>query len=230
MKFKSALVSQAAGSIGGLTAQGSRGGMVLKARGLTTNRNSTRQNVSRASFAKINQRWVDTLTASQRDGWDVYAANVPRVNKLGDQTNISGKAHYTRSNVIRMNAGLAVVDDAPTEFTLDEPPILTFTSAGAGAQTVTYTYDTAQEWVTEDGAALICQLSNPHNRSATAFRFTFRLLNAVLGDSGSPPPGFVIAPATWRIETNNAYTLKARISRADGRLGYFSRRDGIVSV
>jgi len=230
MKIKSGLVTQISGSIGGLTGQQSRGGMVLKAKGSVTQRRSTRQLAAQNKFAHLNQRWVEILTPSQREAWAVYASLVPRVDALGDQRFISAKDQYLRSNILRMTAGLAPVDDGPTEMMLDQPPLIIFSSASATTQSVTTAFSVTMPWANETGAALTMQMANPHNRSASAFRFTFRLMAAVLGVTGSPPPAFLISPAPFPIAINQVYTLITRITRADGRLSYFTRFDGQVGI
>ena len=230
MKIKSSLITQAAGSLGGLTAQNSRSGIVLKGRGIPTKSTSPDAQASRGVFRFLSGRWTSGLTEAQREGWRTYSAQVLRLNKLGDQREIGAKAQFIRSNSPRMRGGAVVVDDAPANFTLDFPPTISAASAGSGAQTITLVYSTSDPWRAEDGAGLFLTLGNSHIRSRAANRFSRRFMAFIPGSSSSPPPGFLITAAPWYIQLNTKVAVFARQCRADGRLSPETRYDVFVGL
>lgn len=120
MLFKSQVFTQASGSIGGQTFSRNRGGMYTRARALPTNPNTARQQAVRAAMTSIVNYWTNTLTDAQRALWAAYAANVPVLNRLGDQIQLTGQQQYIRSNVPAMQAGLPMINDAPTTFDTGE--------------------------------------------------------------------------------------------------------------
>jgi len=124
MKFKSALLTQASGSIGGMTFGHNRGGMYTRARSIPTNPNSSRQQIVRAAMTGLVQAFNQVLSEAQRAAWKLYADNTPTTDTLGDPLVLTAQQAYIASNVPRMqleNSGLTDngngrVDDAPTVF------------------------------------------------------------------------------------------------------------------
>ena len=105
MKFKSALVTQASGSIGGLQAPTIRAVFISAAEPSR----STRRPPSRRRSAI---RWrpspevVERVTPLQRAGWANYAASVPVTNALGSEIFLSGNAWYMATNALRLQQPL----------------------------------------------------------------------------------------------------------------------------
>lgn len=133
MLFKSQIVTQASGSVGGITASRNRGGMYFRGRAIPVNPNTARQISARSALSTLVERWQSTLSASQRAAWSLYAANVPLVGPTGDPRDVGGIGMYVRSNVPRLVAGLSRIDAAPTEFSEAPAPIVTaFTSVSGG--------------------------------------------------------------------------------------------------
>ena len=71
MKFKSALVTQASGSVGGMTFSRNRYGMYTRAKGLPVNPNSEFQQAVRQIFSGLSSAWNGVLTSGQRSGWRI---------------------------------------------------------------------------------------------------------------------------------------------------------------
>ena len=92
-------VLDARGSIGGQVHSKNRFGNYIRARTTPVNPQSTRQNFVRNIVQYLSQRWSNTLTQLQRDGWEVYAAAITRANKLGAQIKLTGFNHYINSFV-----------------------------------------------------------------------------------------------------------------------------------
>lgn len=226
MKFKSALVTQVSGSIGGMTGSHNRGGLYFRARTIPVNTNTLQQQAVRGALANVATSWGSELTAGQRAGWNVYGDNVPIFNALGDPLFLSGVNHFVRSNVPRLQAGLPRVDDAPTVFNLG-----TFTQPAlaslASPTTSTLSFDNGDDWANEDDSAMLVYVSRPAEASINFFAGPYRLAGSILGDSVTPPssPAAIITP--FPFATGNQVFFRVRVTRADGRLSSNFRFGGI---
>lgn len=106
----------ASGKMGAMIASRARTTQYLKARVYTGRLVPTAlQAIIHGAVAALVAAWK-TLTQEQRDGWNTYAANVPRTNRLGDVTHAAGVTWYTGNNTIKLQLGLPSTDDAPTIF------------------------------------------------------------------------------------------------------------------
>jgi len=229
MLFKSQIMTQASGSIGGTTFAHTASGMYQRARSIPVNPNTGKQlNVRNALTALVN-RWTTVLTALQRSEWDTWAANTPFVNALGDTFNITGQNAYIGANTQRLQAldaisaalPITLVDDGPMIYNRGDftTPVPTWSEATGLSLAFTNTDD----WAGEDNAVMFVSQGRPQNPARNFFKGPFRLITAILGDSGTPPTspttvlaatlatrGFVVA-ATQRVWTC------VTVVRADGR-------------
>lgn len=219
MLFKSQVVTQASGSIGGTTFSHNGSGMYMRARAIPTNPNTPQQAAVRALVSSLSVQW-GLLTAAQRAAWDLYAANVTVTNRLGDQINLSGFNHYIRSNVPRLQAdptNLPRVDDAPTVFDLGNytAPTIAASATVSGYQV---TFDNADDWANEDDAAMLVYGSRPMGASVNFFKGPFRFADAILGDATTAPtsPASVVNPFT--LTQDQKVGVRFQVTRADGRL------------
>jgi hypothetical protein len=185
-KFKSALLTQASGSVGGLTFSRNRGGMYIRSRALVTNPNSVYQQQVRGRFAALAAAWTNVLTTAQREIWTIYGELVPTTNSMGDAINLSGFAWYQAMNGARMQAGLARVDDCPTNFTLCELTNPIVASVTASTDVASVVIDNGDEWATATGGALIVLASRGQNPSVNYFKGPYRFADVVLG-AATPP-------------------------------------------
>lgn len=226
--MKSQVATQLSGSIGGITYTRTRSGMVQRARTVPVQPNSGAQLQVRSALTQLVTRWTETLTPTQRAAWDLYAANVPVVNPLGDSINNTGQNWYIACNVPRLQAkaklsGLIdLIDDAPTIFNRGDftSPVPTWTET-SGLSTA---FTNADAWANEDASLMLLYEGLPQNPARNFFKGPFRLIGFLLGSSSSPPttPN-VISAATL---TSLGYTitelqrvwLKVVVSREDGRL------------
>ncbi|HSR54544.1 MAG TPA: hypothetical protein VLV83_27270, partial [Acidobacteriota bacterium] len=110
MLFKSAMVTQVSGSVGGMTGSHNAGGYYFRSRVIPVNPNTSFQQSIRGVMGQLTSRWISTLTAAQRQGWEDYAQQVTLTNPLGDQRNVSGLNQYIRSNLSRRQPSLPFVD------------------------------------------------------------------------------------------------------------------------
>lgn len=210
--FKSQLVTQASGSIGGATFTRTRSGMVLRARAMPVNPASQYQQAIRSAQSVISTDWQATLTDLQREGWENYAAQVSRKNKLGDTIYLTGQQMFVRCNVPRIQAGLAPVLDGPTEFNLGDP--ISDFAARVEVDTVN---SLVVDWTSIAGSAqVLFYVSRPMATTRNFFKGPYRFNVNAPGDEG-----------TFTLETNrlpqpiatgNKVVVRARVSYADGRL------------
>lgn len=196
--------------------------MYIRARATPTNPNSPQQQEVRAFFGQLAALWVNTLTPAQRAAWDVYALQVWINDSLGESRNIGGLGHYIRSNVPRLQAGMARVDDGPTVFSLPPLEPLGVSAAVVATQLVTLDYETEpgapEPWLSEDGAGMPVFISRPQNLSINYFKGPYRFAAVHLGDSGVPAvfPASFVAPFPFVLAQR--LFVRVELSRADGRL------------
>lgn len=206
----------ASGKVGSYVASHNKGGQYLRARTTPTNPNTSQQQAIRNAVTTLSTRYVETLTAAQRTGWQTYAANVSMTNALGDQINISGISMYIRSNSSRLQAGLSTIDAAPTTFDLGSVPSGTLTTAAAGS-TGTLTIGAGGGSAGE--GTLLLYISRAQNGSVLSFNGPYRLAGSSVSTAG-----FYIFTLPFAAgPTGSRLYFRFRISRVDGRLsGDFS--------
>lgn len=227
MIFKSGLITQASGSLGGLTASHNKGGMYLRARAIPVNPQSAQQTAVRNALSQLTGAWLGTLTQAQRDAWAVYAANTLLPSKLGDPRQIPPLAQYVRSNVPRIQAGEAAINDAPTIFNL---PVLTDPSFAidATADEVDVTFTDTDPWANEVGGHMFVYVSRPQDPTIEFFKGPYRLAGTIDG-AGSPPTSPASLALPFPATADQKFFVQVRVGRADGRLSAPFRGDGIAA-
>lgn len=217
MIFKSALLTDASGSIGGMTAARNRGGMYLRSRVTPVNPNTTFQQTVRSLVSALASIWVNTLTKVQRDAWTAYAEHVQVPGKLGSMITITGLNMYVRSNVPIQQAGFARLDEAPTIFDLGDYtlPVIAGTAAG---QQVGVVFTDTDDWVGEDDAAMLVYVSRPQNPSVNFFKGPYRFAGSVDGDGTTPPTSPELIDAPFPFVAGQILFWRVRVIRADGRV------------
>lgn len=218
MKFKSALVTQVSGSVGGMTGSHNKGGMYFRSRTIPTNPNSSQQQTIRSTVADLSNRWTNILTPAQRAAWDVYAANVLLPGPLGDPRPVSGLNMYVRSNVPRIQSGLPRVDDGPTTFDLGEYTAPTIVSATAATGVISVGFEDTDAWLDEDDSALLVFGSRPQNPSINYFKGPYRVSGTVLGNGTTPLTSPQPVTNPFALTIGNRVFVRAVVTRADGRL------------
>jgi hypothetical protein len=121
MKVLAGLITQGTGSIGGMTMSKNRAGYYLRARVVPSNPRTPQQSAIRQGLSGLSQTW-QALTAAQQSAWGTYAKEVPVILDNGQTKLLSGFNWYLGSNQLRLQAGLDVVKNAPTIFTLAGTP------------------------------------------------------------------------------------------------------------
>lgn len=214
---------QRSGSAGGITYSRNRFGAYMRNRAVPVNPNTDRQANVRNQVRALSIAWENILTQTQRDEWETYAANVVWQNKLGQSVLLTGLNHYIRSNVPRLQVGMARVDAGPKIFNLGTAELGLAATASEATQQATVTFDNTAAWATEDGAAEIFYAGIPRNAAIKFFGGPWRLLGPALGDSLGAPATPALMTWAWPFADGQRLWLRTRITRADGRLSEFAR-------
>lgn len=217
MLIKSAILTQASGSVGGMTASHNRGGMYFRARNVPVNPNTPEQQAVKAIMGSLVALWTNTLTADQRAAWNAYANATPITNPLGDSIQLSGQNMYIRCNTPRLQAGLLSVADAPVIFDSGNLGTIGFTTADATAQSVEVTFADAAAWSSAVGGALIVQVGRPANPSRSFFKGPFRFAGIVAG-AVVPPTSPQSITSTYVFTAGQRVWIRVRATLPDARL------------
>lgn len=213
MKFKSHIVTQASGSVGGTTYAHNQAGLYMRARSIPTNPNTTFQATVRNTFRSIMNRWTNVLDGGQRAAWSNYAKNVPIKNSLGDNIIIGDNAMYLRTQSVCAQEGLAYKDSAPTIYDLGAftEPVPTIT---AGSTDLSLAFTAGDSWHAPNGAMGVWA-GRPQNGSVNFFKGPWRYVGAIDGTATSPAV-FTLPFAAG--DTASSYFLKVSSMEPDGRL------------
>ena len=221
---------------GGVTAISGRiGGNVFSKTGsvragtIPTNPNTAPQQEVRGLIALLSNVWINTLTQAQRDAWATYAANVTVPNRLGAQIQISGIAHYIRSNVARLQAlpsGSPVqsrVDAAPVIFDIGGIPVLSGLDASVAAGVIAFEFSLDE--APAAGDRIMIYLSREQNPTVNYFRGPFQLTNRLIGNALQPMEA---NPRDNILTLGNKIFMRAVYSRTDGRMSGAGLAETIV--
>jgi hypothetical protein len=217
MLFKSQLVTEVSGSVGGLVGSHNIGGMYFRARATPTNPNTPQQQTIRSAVGNLVARWTNILTELQRDIWRFYAFNTPLLNPLGEPINVTGLNMYVRGNTARIQAGEPIADDGPLVFNLGDLTTPSF-DADRTADTMNVTFTDTDDWANEDDAAMLVYASRPQNASIVFFKGPYRLAGVIQGDSITPPTSPATIPLPFPLAPGQRLFARIAVSRADGRL------------
>lgn len=228
MLFKSAIVTVASGSLGGLTASHNKGGMYLRARTIPTNPSTAGQVIVRAALGTLASDWLNVLTQEQRDAWDVYAFNTPLTGPLGDPRTVSGLDMYIRSNVSRIQAGLATVDDGPVTFTLGTFTPTTLVTVLDSTQLLLLTIEPLDAWALQSGSGLMVYVSRPQNVTINYFKGPYQFAGLIEGDA-TPPTSPQGIPVPFVITAGQKLFYRIRSTELDGRLSTSQFASAIVA-
>lgn len=215
--FKSQIITQASGSVGGLTYSRNKGGMYMRARAVPTNPNTPLQQAVRGYVSQLTSLWVNTLTETLRAAWATYAANVQLTNRLGELINIPPLSMYIRSNVARLQAGAARQDAAPVIFDLGDYTNPSFLMSEATDE-VAVTFDNGDDWANEDDSAMQIYASGPKNPSVNYHKGPYRYAGLIQGNATTPPTSPETMDLPIPISAGQRVFVRAVVIRGDGRV------------
>ena len=229
VKFGGGVV-QMSGSIAGDTFARNRYGNYVRARTKPTNPNTARQVAVRSAMAFLTDRWAQTLTIVQRTAWNLYGSSVTMKNRLGENTFLTGFNHYIRSNMIRKQTTSTLIDDGPVIFELPAKDPTFAITASEATQDISYTFDVAMDWATEDGAFMFLFSGQPQNAQRNFFGGPWRITARLVGVDPGPLVSPTDAESEYAIAELQHIWCYGRISRADGRLSEPFRGDIAVGA
>ena len=170
MKFTSAILTQASGSLGGATASRNKGGGYFRARVAGTNPQSDAQTAQRSMFATISAAWRN-LTDGERGAWKDAAAYFPYTDSLGQTKTYSGSQLFGKLNggIRSANPAAALLDTPPSPVSIPTLTIAGFAVINEGANSAfegaytTSTVPTGFRLKIYATAGLSAGISNPAN-------------------------------------------------------------------
>jgi hypothetical protein len=217
MKFKSAVYSQASGSIGGQTFSHNKGGMYVRSRGLVKQTNTPAQQAVKSALSSLTSAWNDTLEAPDRASWTTYAKNTPMLNTLGDSRQVSGLNMFLRYNVPNLQTGGALLTTGPSinnlgAFTPPRFDVMVGPSANvAGKITMT------DEWMSVPGSRLLMFVSRPQNATITYFKGPFQFAKAIPASAVTSSFTFT-NPFGVNYASGSQAFVRTEVAYGDGRL------------
>lgn len=166
------------GSEGGTTASRNRFGQYFRRRAVPVQPSTPAQLVQRARMSTNASGWRD-LTDGQRAGWLSLGLQMTRTDSLGQTYDLNGFLAYCSVNNNRLDAGDAIVSDAPA---LATPPQLltatiTLTSASFSIAYTATPLGTGQR---------LFMFASPQKSAGRKFNGDYRLIGVTAAAAASP--------------------------------------------
>jgi len=221
-------ITDARGSIGGQVHSRNRSGNYIRARTTPVNPNTVRQNGVRDNLSNAVALWANTLTQAQRDQWGVYAAAIPRQNKLGQTIFLTGFNWFVGNNTMRLTNGLPVVSAGPATLSLPVPDPTFAITVDETNQEISVVFDDTMDYIDEDDAGMQVQMGIPQPVTREFFNGPWRIADTILGDSVTPLTSPQTMDAPYPVQEGQRVYARARITRADGRVSDFFRATTVV--
>lgn len=222
MKFKSNLLAQSSGSLDGTVFSHNRGGRYTRVRAIPTDPGSVKQVAVRGIFASLATKWANELTAAQRIEWDLYASNVPMIDRLGDTIYLTGFNMFIRSNTSIMQAGAPQISNGPPIFNVGEFTNAEITVSEAAA-VASIAFTEADDWVGEDNAHMLIFLSRPQQETINFFKGPYRYAGKIDGDSVTAPTTPQTVSLPFPLLENQRVFGKVVVVRDDARRSFDQR-------
>ena len=134
-----AVISDARGSIEGVTFSQGRFGPFARKRGIPRVQQTGFTTAVRVRLANFARRWFGTLTQVQRDAWIALAVANPVTDVFSNSHILTGQQLYIRCNQLRAQAGLAVIDAAPADQAVTGLATLTVTATAPATLSLAFT-------------------------------------------------------------------------------------------
>lgn len=122
------MVGEVSGKLGGAVFSHNRGGTYVRRRAKPTTVTSDAAQAAKAAFGQVSGAWAH-VSAMARDAWKTWAANNPRVDRLGQKVTLDGHAAFVWCNSRQVAAGGAVLLTPPAEGPPDALQTLTLDGA-----------------------------------------------------------------------------------------------------
>jgi hypothetical protein len=217
MKFKSAVYSQASGSIGGQTFSHNKGGMYVRSRGLVKQTNTPAQQAVKSALSSLTASWNDTVSSGNRTTWNTYAKNTPMLNTLGDSRQVSGLNMFLRYNVPNLQTGGTMLQVGPSINNLGAFTPPTSLRSGVLASTFQFNVNLSDTWTGVPGSRMLVFVSRAQNATISYFKGPFQYV-------GQVPASAVTSAITLgnpygvSYVTGSQYFVRTEVAYGDGRL------------
>jgi hypothetical protein len=210
-------VTQISGRVGGQIYSHNRGGPYVRNGTIPTDPESQAQSDQRGRLGSLSTIWVNTLTQTQRDGWDVYANAVPWINRLGASTRLTGLQMFQRTNTLILQAGKTRIDDAPTLLITGGPVICTYGATEGPDDIVVGSAGDPFEANTDDDLLIFFQ-GTPRTLATNYMGGPYLFLGTIEGDSVTPPSFPVSLGSVFNMGANQRHFVRCRHVTPDGRV------------
>jgi len=125
-----AIITNLAGSIGGITFQNNKSGSIARLRPRNNKVGTTKQFTKRSNFTQLIAAW-NALSLSDQEDWNTFAAANPKIDIWGASTNLSGLNWFMSVNGNRQTTGQAILSTYPTYTAGSAIPSYLFTLSGS---------------------------------------------------------------------------------------------------
>lgn len=230
MKYIPGITGQMSGSMGSMTASHNRYGSYLRQRVTPANPSSALQQLVRNIFLTLAGNWVNDLTSTQRDKWNLYGANVVMKDKMGQDQYITGMNHFIRSNSVIIRAAFPRVDPGPAILSLPGGDPTFAVTCSEATQLVSVAFDDTKAWASEDEAGMQILVSKPQLGSRVYITPTMKFGDMLEGDVATPLTSPQTFTCPWAIAETQIFMCEGRIVRADGRLSAHFRDNGVCAA
>jgi hypothetical protein len=215
-------VSEMSGKFGGVVAAHNRFGQYFRQYRIPTDPQSSSQMLRRANMAAGVAAWGE-LTEAEKETWNVYAANTPWVNRLGEEIYLNGFQHYLR--VVCFFRAIY------NEFGGDEPDISSCGSTGGLPENISgavatlsvatglsLAYEDSAAWCSSDGFVCLIRMSRPRPGTRVYGNGPYRICSTIVGSLATPatsPHAVATASLPWSISEGDRVDFLARMVTAD---------------
>jgi hypothetical protein len=158
-----ALVTDLAGSIGGVTFQNNSSGSIARLRSKKPLNPSQAQSDQQLSLSRLVSLWP-ALSSADRESWEDLAAGHDHVNPWGETKTINGFQWFMACNLNLLSCGWAVLEEAPAYASVDPPNDFTLASTDA-----TFSIEIAAGW-NPDTSKILIFATSPLRQSAIKLR------------------------------------------------------------
>lgn len=229
MKWKSALLTELSGKIGGAVASKSRGGVGYFRKLVTpSNPQTTLQSAIRAAMASATQRWLSTLSAPQRAAWDAKATGSSTGQTLYNAT--TSLAFYA-NNTGRLlqtdgttgGTALVAIDAAPSAIgtSLTAPTNVVLSAAN---DDLSFDINQDDPWINDapTGAqvsGMFVYVTRGQSPSRAAQQYPYELAGVITFANGDTPPGNVdisLNELAFNFTAGEVMYLKVMVRKFDG--------------
>lgn len=215
MRFQSALVTKARGSLGGITFTANQyQSLIMRARTIPVNPSTEHQQGIRIAFADASGAW-ENLSDANRDLWEDYADSVSFTGPMGDYT-LPGRTMFMRNFATanyyhtRFPVDIAAVVDTPPiitgPFNISNPNTSAPAVPSTGFDLAVTSFET-EDWV------IFAQISRPFNSARQRYKGPYKTdTTQVSGLAGAGS----ITMAFAGLEAGKVYFVNGRAFVDDG--------------